>query len=262
MVYFIVAASATIFLCIAIFRYQKICRPFGRQPTIIWYRICLLIAFGIGFGYSLPQSLYSLHEIKRDPSANVSATTQTICDWNFNDVRFRAVDGVGIVFIIVISILTISFYIPVIYRTRHLFHKSKANVEDTNTRTLPPEIRNEQNLNVQRRREENTLKRLNKLCFAMALVNSISYVPYCIIKSLALSKTFSNLTMDEIITLTFFTSIPLFQHAVNPYINIAFDLKVRKVIRKLCIVTRCCKYNESNDQTDQPTKTQDNNHEL
>ena len=75
--------------------------------------------------------------------------------------------------------------------------------------------------------------RLNKLCFVVALVNSVSYIPYCTIITLIILNVDYVQTVTGYRVVEFFLCIPLLQHVVNPFINMAFDLELRKGIKNL-----------------------------
>lgn len=270
-VMFAVGASAMILLFIAIHRYRKVCQPFRRKLTNIFLRrVCLVISFVAGVVYAIPIGImeYSnsafLYKIKLQNGSSIYVTKYKCGLVNHASLFDFVWIGLGLVLIILLSLITVGLYFPVIYHTRKMARKyGPGNENDKQVigqagekglekaRTSPLSRKNDNHENEQdgdngrqetattassqpvRKRMGVALSRLNTLCLVMAIVNMVSYVPYCTIISLYVLKVDLQHTLAGIIAMQFFLCIPLLQHVVNPFINIAFDLELRKGIIKL-----------------------------
>ena len=267
MVYFTVGASAMIMLFTAIHRYQTICNPFERNPTLTWRRICLALSLGISFVYSLLKGVRKLSYAisNRCQNGTISMTRKHYCvSVYFDNATDRLLEGVGLLVIILLSIITVGLYIPVIHHTRQIFNKrrttlklnrnrSESNLEQRDTgkqkytglitkwkereRDQSSNIRSSKerhrNNDARARKEKKTLIILNRLCFAIALVNSISYIHYTVLVCISIFNVSLVPTATARKIKMVAQCIPLLKQATNPYINIAFDLVVKKQISKL-----------------------------
>lgn len=200
-------------------------------------------------------------------NGTISKTTKYYCvSVFFNHSTDTVLEGIGMLTILLLGIITVGLYIPVIYHTRKMFQKNKTlkgvegptetKAEKNNAENSPgscnqsekihhsrsndewDDIGMKKNTGTYSKREEKTLGRLNKLCFVIAFVNFVSYLPYMVFICISLLNVNLVSSVDSMRFKLFAQCMPIFQQAVNPYINIGLDLEVKRVISK-CF-SGCC----------------------
>lgn len=264
-------ASIFLLLVIAVQRYLKICRPFGKQMTLFWKRVSLAACLIIAVGFSIPLIVYN-DEIKvKDPITNVTGYVCDIDVERFYGVGFVTYTAVATLSSIVIMVLLVVFN-GLIGRTIYYQMKAKQRRSvPTETKTQKyqstlvlmnigpgicensmcgPRLESNQLINsctleVGRGHLSGTRRcmpfahRYSFMFMTIAFAFIISYVPRIVVLAYSIKdpKFFGKITKTELAMVAFSREMNVVNNVVNPYIYGFFDKRFREETKKLL----CCK---------------------
>lgn len=265
-------ASIVLLLVIAVQRYLKICRPFGRQMTTIWKRVSLVACVVVGIIFSVPLIVYN-DEIKViNPVNNVTGYVCDIDVQRYYGICFITYTAIATISSVAIMILLVIFN-SLIGRT--IYYQIKAKQR----RSLQCEINRHKvestvNLvlmNIMPDISDNMLctqgetSRLNNSCtspsyygngfqkprcmsfahrysfmfMAIGLAFIFSYVPRMVILAISLKdpKFFGKISKEALAIVAFSREMNVVNNVANPFIYGFFDRKFRVETKHLL----CCK---------------------
>ncbi|XP_022327225.2 tachykinin-like peptides receptor 86C [Crassostrea virginica] len=237
--------SALLLIAIAVQRYLKICKPFGKQMTESKRRLCLGLIVGFSVLYSAPVLLFSGNMKVDGVFEGRNVTGLTCFTGAGNYPTYEAVYYYVIFILMVTNILTVGvLYIPigvVVYRhnkvrktrQRQSFdvhsiqfdslsdHKTS---QTSSTDILKPRPPREGGIN------------FNLMFFVIIVCYLISYTPTCIflIISKLSPELWFNISAAEMIVFFTLQRFYVINHVVNPIIYGYFDMKFRADILSLC----------------------------
>lgn len=244
--------SGHIILVIALQRYLILCRPFGRQLSRSLRRLALFIICVLSLIYASPV-LFASGKIRMTLLYNdVNVTTES-CTYSSNVEKqdfFRHVYfGILLALILLNIIVTGCLYIPVIRKIYHTFSRLKRmsfmsqNLSKKEMECDAPSMNHsggdeteadhgDECSIVQARMRNN----MSVTLLVIIVVYICSFLPSLITQALALEEPEITDTVLHFNLYYFFLRFYLFNHVLNPFIYICFDLKFRRELKKWCCV--------------------------
>jgi hypothetical protein len=247
MVIFNNGVSGHIILVIALQRYLMLCRPFGKQLNRTWRRISLVIIVTLSIVYGFP-TIYasgtSPEVVVYDNQNSTSSTCTFVGNVKSKTFFQRGYFGFLLAVILLNIVVTAGLYFPVI-RT---VYRSIARLEET---TVPDngghetasesQITDEEDgvdgSNVSRARLKHNMS-VTVLFIIVAYI--VSFLPSLFTQTLAIKEPEISDTAMHNNLYHFFLRFYIFNHILNPFIYIGFDMKFRKEC-KVWICTFECK---------------------
>lgn len=241
--------SGHIILVIALQRYMILCRPFNRQLNRPLRRLALVIICVLSLIYASPV-LFSSGKLKMTLLYNGHNVTAEGCTYSSNiesPTFFRHVYfGILLALILLNIIITACLYIPVIRKIYHTFTRLKRmsfvsqNLSRKEDESEAPSINHcsdeteadhgdESNM-VQARMRNN----MSVTLLVIIVVYICSFLPSTVTQTLALEEPGISDTIVHFNLYYFFLRFYIFNHILNPFIYICFDLKFRRELRKWC----------------------------
>ena len=246
--------SAHCLLVMALQRFLFICRPFGRQMSLLNKRLSLVFISLASGAYAIPLLFYS----------GVKEETISFRGQNFTAFICRVVVHVSssstayvtMLFLLTLVnvILTSVLYIPV---CKTMFRASKSirttsQRESSSVDPRQPDKSNSRNIiseeviygenrdamkvMIGKPKTNAAMSRISVMFFIVILVYIISYIPsFIVILINHTLKEFDPLQLSDVglNTWRFFNTTSLFNHVSNPFIYLYYDKKFRKALDKL-----------------------------
>lgn len=254
MVIFNNGVSGHIILVIALQRYLILCRPFGRQLNRPLRRLAIVVICLLSLLYASPV-LFSSGKLETIMSYNGVNVTTASCTYSSNmgstesQTFFRHVYfGVLLALILLNIIVTGCLYFPVIRKIYHTFSRLKrmsfmsqntfkAEVDcetpSVNQSADDAEADHGDNCTIAQARMKNNM---SVTLLVIIIVYMCSFLPSLVTQTLALGEPEITDTMIHFNLYYFFLRFYLFNHVLNPFIYICFDVKFRRELKNWCCV--------------------------
>ncbi|CAG2252327.1 CCKAR [Mytilus edulis] len=242
-------SSIILLFVIALHRYLKVCRPFGKQMTLYWKRVALGMTFGISLIPTTALAFYNEEVKVYNSELNV---TGFVCEIDINgiDAGFIVLIIFATVFILVIMCGMLLLNILIgrkIYKQIHFrmkmtrvdqsaFHKPTTSVEIDQLPSVSGQFSEDTSKSAnsfqQRKavKKENISHTFSYMFMMVAIAFFLSYIPQFIILFMSLGS--DNLWIDkskaELSLLAFFREMFVWNNIVNPVIYGYYDKKFRE----------------------------------
>lgn len=222
--------SGHVILVIALQRYMMLCRPFSKQLNGGMRRGSLVIVSALALFYGLPTFYASGTSNQVLNYANKTYNT-TSCSFvshvSSKNAFQKGYFGFLLAMILLNIIITAGLYIPVLKRVYHSF----ARLEET---SFPEEVHvNDEgeamggSCSSSRARMKHNM---SLTVFCIIIVYIISFLPSLLTQTMALKEPSVTDTSVHMNLYHFFARFYIFNHIVNPFIYIGFDVKFRREI--------------------------------
>lgn len=235
MVIFNNGVSGHIILVIALQRYLILCHPFGKQLNRTWRRASLVIIIMLSVVYGSP-TIYASGtspEVVFYDNQNSTRETCTFVSNVKSKISFqRGYFGFLLAVILLNIVITAGLYFPVIRKVyRSIARLEETTFPDNRAHETPSEsqINDEEDgvggSNVSRARLKHNMS-VTVLFIIVAYI--VSFLPSLFTQTLVIKEPEISDTVTHINLYHFFLRFYIFNHILNPFIYIGFDMKFRK----------------------------------
>lgn len=222
--------SGHVILVIALQRYMMLCRPFAKQLNRGMRRASLLIVSALALFYGLP-TFYASGTSNQTLNYGNKTYNTTTCSFvshvsSKNDFQ-RGYFGFLLAMILLNIFITAGLYIPVLKRVYHSF----ARLEETSFPEEAPVNDEGEAMGGSRSSSRARMKHnMSLTVFCIIVVYIISFLPSLLTQTMALREPSITDTPIHMNLYHFFARFYAFNHIVNPFIYIGFDVKFRREI--------------------------------
>lgn len=237
-----VLASMFSLLAIAINRYLKICRPFGRQISLKWKKLSIAIIVIAAFIISIPSFVSSGTLTYRYQGTK---NFMQICG-RIEHMRYFALSFLCFwVFFVTAELFILCVLYFCIWRM--IYRQRKFRLQTENDQQLPPDPNKEPTSigsddkpdSISMRKPDLSTKnvphlRITIMFFVITIIFAISYIPISVIKILLLTDLGSRqLSEENILSLFSLWIFYIINNCANPFIYGCMDKKLQLELRKL-----------------------------
>ena len=233
--------SDSFLLAIGIQRYVKICRPHGKQMTLFWRRVTVVLVIATNVFYSIPTAIVSGIQEMPVVYKNVNISGKS-CSTGNNQYRKFQLIYFGILMIILVTniVVTAGMYAPIAcvifrrIRQRRVqqntgIHLTSAEESETTHSKASASTAKEEETRNKIKRNNLSKTNFNVMFFVIIFAYIVSFVPTAVMLALVtLDDTiWSRSSYEEIRSYTFLIRSYVFNHAANPFIYAYFDSEFR-----------------------------------
>ncbi|KAK3092456.1 hypothetical protein FSP39_003022 [Pinctada imbricata] len=253
MVFFVIFTMMTsdaILLAIAVHRYRKICRPFGKQMTLKWRRLSVVLVISSGICYSIPSLIVDGVKDFGIEYKGVNITGQG-CFIGNKQYHLLQVVYHGILSLIVTAniILTAAMYVPKAVLIFRRYKKRKSSSGSNNQSETSMEMcsldfhasgqsshsHSASHSHSVISKQKAVKHNFNVMFLFIIVVYFLAYIPTTVVNILISTTNdyYRHLSTTEYGVSDFFLKFYIFNHVANPFIYAYFDTDFRGGLRKM-----------------------------